>query len=250
MLEDMSRLIEQQQQHKKHKQQSVKEEEEVVGMNKKPCMMCVHCATPVDAVYVEYSPGNIRLSVCAKCEHTADEYVECEMMIVLIDLVLQKSKAYRHIFFNYPLLHKLSMREFVWKASLLVLLLDSCKLCLRGVGTADVVRWESFLSFIFTAGKVVAKVALVDNLSLLTVLVVSHILLKRVAYSKTVWTDIRKALVLSSYFKLFVFAMMVWEFSPLMAFIIDMLVLSSNTVAIKGLHLRFLCTIEWSRPCP
>lgn len=83
-------------------------------MNKKPCMMCVHCATPVDAVYVEYSPGNIRLSVCAKCEHTADEYVECEMMIVLIDLVLQKSKAYRHIFFNYPLLHKLSMRVYVY----------------------------------------------------------------------------------------------------------------------------------------
>jgi hypothetical protein len=34
--------------------------------------------------------------------------------------------------------------------------------------------------------QVVAKVALVDNLSLLTVLVVSHILLKRAAYSKTV----------------------------------------------------------------
>lgn len=71
------------------------------------------------------------------------------------------------------------------------------------------------------------------------------------------------AVVLSSYFKMFVFAMMVrllilifqvhlayscsyvfnllvvnewqvWEFSPLMAFIIDMLVLSSNTVALKG----------------
>jgi hypothetical protein len=68
MLEEMSRLMEQQQQQKKHKQQSVteEEEEEVVGMNKKPCMMCVHCATPVDAVYVEYSPGNIRLSVCVR----------------------------------------------------------------------------------------------------------------------------------------------------------------------------------------
>jgi hypothetical protein len=65
--------------------------------------------------------------------------------------------------------------------------------------------------------QVVAKVALVDNLSLLTVLVVSHILLKRVAYSKTVWTDIRKALVLSSYFKLFVFAMMVHDPSILCA---------------------------------
>ncbi|CAK9220828.1 unnamed protein product [Sphagnum troendelagicum] len=191
-------------------------------------MMCVHCATPVDAVYVEYSPGNIRLSVCAKCEHTADEYVECEMMIVLIDLVLQKSKAYRHIFFNYPLLHKLSMREFVWKASLLVLLLDSCMFYYF--------EMAFIYSFCFVQCHmklVVAKVALVDNFFLLTVLVVSHILLKRVAYSKTVWTDIRMALVLSSYFKLFVFAMMVWEFSPLMAFIIDMLVLSSNTVAIK-----------------
>jgi len=115
------------------------------------------------------------------------------------------------------------------------------------------------------------------------------------------WTDIRMALVLSSYFKLFVFAMMVhdpsilcaikvkvsttwciffvcllpkcvpfrasfnscwyidcvfhllwveraqvWEFSPLMAFIIDMLVLSSNTVAIKGASsLLFLIALPW-----
>ncbi|CAK9873686.1 unnamed protein product [Sphagnum jensenii] len=207
MLEDMSRLIEQQQQHKKHKQQSVKEEEEVVGMNKKPCMMCVHCATPVDAVYVEYSPGNIRLSVCAKCEHTADEYVECEMMIVLVDLVLQKSKAYRHIFFNYPLLHKLSMREFVWKASLLVLLLDSCMFY----------YFEMAFIYSFCFVQCHMKLYAADVL----------------CCGSFRWTDIRMALVLSSYFKLFVFAMMVWEFSPLMAFIIDMLVLSSNTVAIK-----------------
>jgi len=76
------------------------------------------------------------------------------MMIVLIDLILHKPEAYRHTFFNYPLLHKLNMLEFVWKTSLLVLLLDSCKLCLRGVGETDVVRWESLALFISTAGKV------------------------------------------------------------------------------------------------
>ncbi len=38
----------------------------------------------------------------------------------------------------------------------------------------------------------------------------------------------------------------VWEFSPLMAFIIDMLVLSSNTVAIKGASfLLFLIALPW-----
>ena len=77
-------------------------------------MRCVHCGTPVAAVYVEYSPGNIRLSECvwlllpgsllcdswleevgfyfsywisflllqAQCGYAADEYVECEMMVI------------------------------------------------------------------------------------------------------------------------------------------------------------------------
>jgi len=80
---------------------------------------------------------------------------------------------------------------------------------------------------------VVVKVALVNMLFLFTILVVAHVLPKIGPYAKMKWTDLLMALVLSSYFKMFVFAMMVWEFSPVMAFIIDMLVLSSNTVALK-----------------
>lgn len=184
-------------------------------------------------MYVEYSPGNIRLSECVQCGYAADEYVECEMMIVVIDLILHKPEAYRHIFFNYPLLHKLNMLEFVWKTSLLVLLLDSCKICLRGVGKADVVRWESLALFLSTAGKVVFKVGLVNMVFLFTVFALTYVLPNIGPYAKSKWTDLLMAVVLSSYFKMFVFAMMVWEFSPLMAFIIDMLVLSSNTVALK-----------------
>jgi len=153
--------------------------------------------------------------------------------IVVIDLILHKPEAYRHIFFNYPLLHKLSMLEFVWKTSLLVLLLDSCKICLRGVGKADIVRWESLSLFLSTAGKVVFKVGLVNIVFLVTVVALTHVLPSIGPYAKFKWTDLLMAVVLSSYFKMFVFAMMVWEFSPLMALIIDMLVLSSNTVALK-----------------
>ncbi|XP_024387572.1 protein ARV 2 isoform X2 [Physcomitrium patens] len=195
-------------------------------------MRCVHCGTPVAAVYVEYSPGNIRLSECAKCGFVADEYVECEIMIVVIDLILHKPEAYRHIFFNYPLLHKLKMLEFVWKTSLLVLLLDSCKLCLRGVGKTDV-RWESLSLFLSTAGKVLAKVGLANVVFLITVLALAYALPNLGPHAKSKWTDLLMAVALSSYFKMFVFAMMVWEYSPLMTLIIDMLVLSSNTVALK-----------------
>ncbi|CAM6027536.1 unnamed protein product [Sphagnum balticum] len=185
-------------------------------------MMCVHCATPVDAVYVEYSPGNIRLSVCAKCEHTADEYVECEMMIVLIDLVLQKSKAYRHIFFNYPLLHKLSMRVHMYTVPSEHLSFSQLNM---------------YLICPFKDDAIVAVLGVFHDNNLIVVvhwfivyLFFRQAMLARCGNSRCY---IRMALVLSSYFKLFVFAMMVWEFSPLMAFIIDMLVLSSNTVAIK-----------------
>ncbi|KAG0600612.1 hypothetical protein M758_11G047400 [Ceratodon purpureus] len=43
--------------------------------------MCA-CGTPVAAVYVDHAPGNIRLSECAQCGYAADEYVECEMMVL------------------------------------------------------------------------------------------------------------------------------------------------------------------------
>ncbi|CAM6050242.1 unnamed protein product [Sphagnum compactum] len=210
-------------------------------MNKKPCMMCVHCATPVDAVYVEYSPGNIRLSVCAKCEHTADEYVECEMMIVLIDLVLQKSKAYRHIFFNYPLLHKLSMRVHMSTVPSQHLSFSQLNMYLVFVSSCEIALspWclmAFFISLCLCHFKCLSclNVAILHYAFYFSVgAAVDILFIQASGFSPILWTDIRMALVLSSYFKLFVFAMMVWEFSPLMAFIIDMLVLSSNTVAIK-----------------
>lgn len=91
------------------------------------------------------------------------------LQIVVIDLILHKPEAYRHIFFNYPLLHKLNMlvlcslyysrlenehftvvmlsninrrdwQEFVWKTSLLVLLLDSCT-------TSALSLWCSFFVY-------------------------------------------------------------------------------------------------------
>ncbi|KAG0625226.1 hypothetical protein M758_2G038000 [Ceratodon purpureus] len=41
------------------------------------------CGTPVAAVYVDHAPGNICLSECAQCGFGADEYVECEMMVII-----------------------------------------------------------------------------------------------------------------------------------------------------------------------
>ncbi|XP_058778047.1 protein ARV 1-like [Vicia villosa] len=60
---------------------------------------CIQCGFPIKTLYLQYSPGNIRLMKC-NCKVVADEYIECEITIIIIDLILHKPKAYRHLLYN------------------------------------------------------------------------------------------------------------------------------------------------------
>ncbi|KAG2646914.1 hypothetical protein PVAP13_2KG546530 [Panicum virgatum] len=53
-------------------------------------------------------PANIRLMKCDNLKALADPCIDCELMIILIDLILQKTRAYHHILFN-----KLSMWDYL-----------------------------------------------------------------------------------------------------------------------------------------
>ncbi|KAF5733397.1 protein arv1 isoform X2 [Tripterygium wilfordii] len=44
---------------------------------------CVQCGFGIQTLYVQYSPGNIRLMKCGNCKAVADEYIECEIMGLL-----------------------------------------------------------------------------------------------------------------------------------------------------------------------
>jgi len=54
----------------------------------------------VDSLYVEYSETNIRLTRCQKCGKVADKYVEYELLLVLMDSVLHRKPAIRHLLYN------------------------------------------------------------------------------------------------------------------------------------------------------
>ncbi|KAG2647107.1 hypothetical protein PVAP13_2KG559701 [Panicum virgatum] len=53
-------------------------------------------------------PANICLMKCDNLKALADPCIDCELMIILIDLILQKTRAYHHILFN-----KLSMWDYL-----------------------------------------------------------------------------------------------------------------------------------------
>lgn len=63
--------------------------------------ICITCLTQCDALYKQYSSeNNIKLQSCAFCGSDVDPYIERELLLVVIDMVLMRPKAYRHFFFN------------------------------------------------------------------------------------------------------------------------------------------------------
>lgn len=52
-------------------------------------------------LYKQYSNAkHIKLQTCASCSHDVDPYVERELLLVVMDMMLLRSSAYRHFFFN------------------------------------------------------------------------------------------------------------------------------------------------------
>ncbi|ORY34685.1 Arv1-like family-domain-containing protein [Naematelia encephala] len=63
--------------------------------------VCVHCAYPVKHLYTVYkTKSNIRLGVCPQCDQFLDPLIEHPTLILILDLVLLKSRVYLHLLFN------------------------------------------------------------------------------------------------------------------------------------------------------
>ncbi|XP_021280219.1 protein arv1 homolog isoform X4 [Herrania umbratica] len=197
---------------------------------------CVQCGFQVKTLFVQYSPGNIRLMKCEKCKAVADEYIECELMIVLIDLILHKPKAYRHLLYNVLNQQELGMLKtlqgLLWKLLFGFLVLDAYRSLL--VKRHDE-KWGmsmSISSYFWLYRKILVDVFLGNFMFLCCFLLAIRKLLKTSAQFFRLG-KLLLAVLISSYFKILLVAMMVWEFPPSVIYIIDLLVLSSNTVALK-----------------
>jgi len=63
--------------------------------------LCTNCAETVDYLYTLYhSVNNVRLEQCPSCRAPADPYVEHDLLVIALDLILLKRGVYRHLLFN------------------------------------------------------------------------------------------------------------------------------------------------------
>ncbi|KAL3795624.1 hypothetical protein ACHAW5_002820 [Stephanodiscus triporus] len=64
-------------------------------------LICTHCTRPTDALYKVYSnPGWIQLTTCDGCGNDVDPYIEREWLLVVLDCVLHRPGAFRHLLYN------------------------------------------------------------------------------------------------------------------------------------------------------
>ncbi|XP_050387598.1 protein ARV 2-like [Argentina anserina] len=192
---------------------------------------CVECGARMMRLFVQYSPGNIRLMKCGNCKAVADEYIECEPIIILIDLILHKKKAYTHLLYNVIDPQAPAFQGLLWKSALGFLLLDAYRSLFLERTKEEWGFSMSFASLLWRFQNMLMDVVFGNFMFFSALLLAARALFSTFRRSLG-YKDLLLAILISSYFKMFLIAMMVWE-CPSVIMIIDLFVLSSNTVALK-----------------
>ena len=67
---------------------------------------CVYCGTPCHSLYRQLSSSShsIKLTTCIACNQVVDPYIEREILLIVIDCILLREEAYRHVLYNRLLL--------------------------------------------------------------------------------------------------------------------------------------------------
>ncbi|XP_055641311.1 protein ARV1 [Toxorhynchites rutilus septentrionalis] len=98
--------------------------------------VCINCGNPVPELYRKISATVLKITECDKCHNPADKYIEFEVLIILIDLVLLSKAAYRHILYN-------SDCKNLWKIGVIQILLEAYCLWTETFSKFTNVRYQS-----------------------------------------------------------------------------------------------------------
>lgn len=190
---------------------------------------CVECNKDAHELHRDYSNGILKITICGSCQKPVDKYIEYDPVIILIDAILCKTQAFRHILFNTTL-------NIHWKLCVFCLLCEAYLRWSQLQGSeqsndpADIIRYTKEWDFYGMFG-----VAALE-LGAFSVGVLSFLCLVQWLLGFDFELSLLlKALLLSSYGKVLLIPAVIWEhdYSPLCFSLIKLFVLTSNSQAIR-----------------
>ncbi|XP_059212616.1 protein ARV1 [Centropristis striata] len=191
---------------------------------------CVECNEKATELHRDYSNGILTITICESCHKPVDKYIEYDPVIILIDAILCKTQAFRHILFNTSL-------NIHWKLCVFCLL---CEAYLRwsllhgsepSSDPADIIRytkeWEFYGMFGLAALELMAFCG--------GVLWFLWVVVGGLQGGTLELRLLLRALLLSCYGKVLLIPAVIWEhdYSPLCLGLIKLFVLTSNSQAVR-----------------
>ncbi|XP_060686791.1 protein ARV1 [Hemiscyllium ocellatum] len=194
------------------------------------CYRCVECNEKAQELHRDYSHGIIKITICKSCQKPVDKYVEYDPVIILIDAILCKVQAYRHIILNTKI-------NIHWKLCIFCLL---CEAYLRWsqlqdsqqtVDPTDIIRYAKEWDFYQMFGLASLELAAFLSGTFFFLWLTNKGFIQKKSNCNTLLI----ALLLSGYGKLLVIPAVIWEhdYSPLYIGLIKFFVLASNAQAVR-----------------
>ena len=102
---------------------------------------CVDCGAPAASLYKAYSKTSVKLTSCVNCNSNVDPYVERDWVLVVLDCVLLRLPAYRHVLWNNGLGIMTARKGvfYLWAASLLHTFLNREAMKAEGYETTETI---------------------------------------------------------------------------------------------------------------
>ncbi|XP_040016011.1 protein ARV1 [Gasterosteus aculeatus] len=191
---------------------------------------CVECNEKAPELHRDYSNGILKITICESCQKPVDKYIEYDPVIILIDAILCKTQAFRHILFNTTL-------DIHWKLCVFCLL---CEAYLRwsllhgseqSGDPADIIRYAKEWDFYSAFGLAALELSAFCGGALWFLWAATG----RLRGGTPELRLLLRALLLSCYGKVLLIPAVIWEhdYSPLCLGLIKLFVLTSNSQAIR-----------------
>ena len=188
------------------------------------CVEC-GCEDNGNTAYVQYSEGSIRLKRCVRCSQLVDKYIEFEWILIIIDIILFRVQAYRHVLRNvrvstnrYLRLYVLGilMRSYI---QLYILLLENENAMI------------SIEAALFAAVELIG-LALAEQLVLIGALkaLVAGVLKQPLSVS-----HILRAVIISNYSIVICVPMTIWEYPFSFVLVVELVVFFSTISALNAI---------------
>lgn len=196
---------------------------------------CIECGSEVAQLYVDFGKGNIQLLKC-RCGAFADKYLEDDLVTVFIDMVLQKRPVYIHMMYNHFEYNSKGINTGIYRFAILMVLFEVYMkwFKLERLNLLTTVYIPIHVQYLYMLALVSSETVMFHYFirTLSRFLVSGNHSPSGGFKSRNL---ISMAIILSSFGRILLLAMVVWDYGNLdPTSVIELFVFMSNTCAISG----------------